>query len=109
MMFGYNLCEKWLELFKEIAPSVTHVAVLRDPTFAQGSAPSFKLCRHVKNTFHLVGLDNRGAIVQVARVTRHVLPEDDHNYFFGRRRDELIRQKCNLHRRIVALCCPGAR
>jgi len=36
MMFEYNLCGKWLELLKEIAPSVTHAAVLRDPTFAQG-------------------------------------------------------------------------
>ncbi len=30
MMFEYNLCGKWLELLKEIAPSVTHAAVLRD-------------------------------------------------------------------------------
>ena len=29
MMFEYNLCGKWLELLKEIAPSVTHAAVLR--------------------------------------------------------------------------------
>jgi putative tryptophan/tyrosine transport system substrate-binding protein len=36
MQFEYNLCGKWLELLKEIAPSVTHAAVLRDPTFAQG-------------------------------------------------------------------------
>ena len=36
MMFEYNLCGKWLELFKEIAPSVTHAAVLRDPGFAHG-------------------------------------------------------------------------
>jgi putative ABC transport system substrate-binding protein len=36
MMFEYNLCGKWLELLKEIAPSVTHAAVLRDPTFAYG-------------------------------------------------------------------------
>ena len=36
MMFEYNLCGKWLELFKEIAPSVTRVAVLRDPGFAHG-------------------------------------------------------------------------
>ena len=37
MMFEYNLCAKWLELFKEIAPGVTHVGVLRDPSdvFAQ--------------------------------------------------------------------------
>jgi putative ABC transport system substrate-binding protein len=36
MMFEYNLCGKWPELLKEIAPSVTHAAVLRDPTFAAG-------------------------------------------------------------------------
>jgi putative ABC transport system substrate-binding protein len=30
MMFEYNLCAKWLELLKQIAPSVTHVAVLRN-------------------------------------------------------------------------------
>ena len=30
MMFEYNLCGKWLELLKEIAPSVTRAAVLRD-------------------------------------------------------------------------------
>ena len=36
MMFEYNLCGKWLELLKEIAPSVTHAAVLRDPTVAAG-------------------------------------------------------------------------
>jgi len=36
MMFEYNLCGKWPELLKEIAPSVTHAAVLRDPTFAGG-------------------------------------------------------------------------
>ena len=36
MMFEYNLCGKWLELLKEIAPNVTHAAVLRDPGFAHG-------------------------------------------------------------------------
>jgi putative tryptophan/tyrosine transport system substrate-binding protein len=36
MMFEYNLCGKWPELLKEIAPGVTHAAVLRDPTFAAG-------------------------------------------------------------------------
>src|SRR5215813_11649829 len=30
MMFEYNLCGKWLELLKEIAPSVTHAAILRN-------------------------------------------------------------------------------
>lgn len=36
MMFEYNLCGKWLELLKEIAPNVTHAAVLRDPAIAAG-------------------------------------------------------------------------
>jgi putative tryptophan/tyrosine transport system substrate-binding protein len=31
LMFEYSLCGKWLELLKEIAPSVTRAAVLRDP------------------------------------------------------------------------------
>ena len=36
IMFEYNLTGKWLELLKEIAPSVTHAAVLRDPAIAAG-------------------------------------------------------------------------
>ena len=36
MMFEYNLCGKWLELLKEIAPSVTHAAVLREAGTAAG-------------------------------------------------------------------------
>lgn len=36
VMFEYNLCGKWLELLKEIAPSVKSAAVLRDPRFAHG-------------------------------------------------------------------------
>jgi putative ABC transport system substrate-binding protein len=34
--FEYNLCGKWLELLKEIAPGVTRAAVLRDPALAVG-------------------------------------------------------------------------
>jgi putative ABC transport system substrate-binding protein len=36
LMFEYSLCAKWLELLKEIAPSVTRAAVLRDPTDPSG-------------------------------------------------------------------------
>jgi len=36
MAFEYNLSGKWLELLKEIAPSVTHAAVLWGPTFVAG-------------------------------------------------------------------------
>ena len=36
MQFEYNLCAKWLDLLKEIAPGVTRAAVLRDPTISDG-------------------------------------------------------------------------
>jgi putative tryptophan/tyrosine transport system substrate-binding protein len=36
MMFEYSLCGKWLELLKEIAPRITHAAVLRDPWTTAG-------------------------------------------------------------------------
>ncbi|MGB8564659.1 MAG: ABC transporter substrate-binding protein, partial [Pseudolabrys sp.] len=36
MQFEYSLSAKWLELLKEIAPSVTRAAVLRDPTVSAG-------------------------------------------------------------------------
>jgi putative tryptophan/tyrosine transport system substrate-binding protein len=36
-LFEYSSSGKWLELLKEIAPGVTRVAVLRDPTVAAGA------------------------------------------------------------------------
>jgi putative ABC transport system substrate-binding protein len=36
LMFEYGLAAKWLDLIKEMAPSVTRVAVLRDPSIASG-------------------------------------------------------------------------
>jgi len=50
ILFEYGMSAKWLELLKEIAPSVTRVAVLRDAAIAAGTgqfgaiqsvAPSF--------------------------------------------------------------------
>jgi ABC-type uncharacterized transport system substrate-binding protein len=35
-MFEYGMSGKWLELLKEIAPRMTRVAVLRDPSIASG-------------------------------------------------------------------------
>ncbi len=37
MPFEYSMSGKWLELLKQIAPGVTRVAVLRDPTIASGT------------------------------------------------------------------------
>jgi putative ABC transport system substrate-binding protein len=36
-LFEYGISGKWLQLLKQIAPSVTRVAVLRDPAIAAGS------------------------------------------------------------------------
>src|SRR5215469_13575997 len=36
MTYEYNLCGKWPELLKEIAPGVTRAAVLRDPALTAG-------------------------------------------------------------------------
>jgi hypothetical protein len=36
LAFEYAISAKWLDLLKEIAPRVTRVAVLRDPTNAAG-------------------------------------------------------------------------
>jgi putative ABC transport system substrate-binding protein len=36
VQFEYSFCGKWLELLKQIAPSVTRVAVLRDPNITSG-------------------------------------------------------------------------
>jgi putative tryptophan/tyrosine transport system substrate-binding protein len=50
VLFEYGISAKWLELLKEIAPSVTRAGVLRDPAMAAGTgqfgalqsvAPSF--------------------------------------------------------------------
>jgi putative tryptophan/tyrosine transport system substrate-binding protein len=35
-LFEYSLSGKWLELFKEIAPNLTRIAILRDPSLALG-------------------------------------------------------------------------
>jgi putative tryptophan/tyrosine transport system substrate-binding protein len=37
MLFEYSLSGKWLELLKQIAPGVTRVAVLHDPTIGSGT------------------------------------------------------------------------
>jgi putative ABC transport system substrate-binding protein len=51
-IFEYAIGAKWLELLREISPSTTRVAVLRDPAVATGpgqfgaiqtAAPSFRI------------------------------------------------------------------
>ena len=37
LLFEFGISGKWVELLKEIAPRVTRVAVLRDPTVAHGT------------------------------------------------------------------------
>jgi putative ABC transport system substrate-binding protein len=37
--YEFSLAAKWLELLKDIAPPITRVAILRDPSVPAGSAP----------------------------------------------------------------------
>src|ERR1700730_7728464 len=53
MMFEYNLCGKWLELLKEIAPSVTHAAILRNA----GTAPGIGQFAVIQAVAPLVGIE----------------------------------------------------
>jgi putative tryptophan/tyrosine transport system substrate-binding protein len=55
MMFEYNLCGKWLELLKEIAPNVTHAAILRNADTAVGIG-QFAV---IQATAPLVGIEVR--------------------------------------------------
>ena len=49
MSFEYTLSGKWLELLKEIAPGVTRVAVLQDPTQG-GGASAFAVIQAVASS-----------------------------------------------------------
>ncbi len=44
IQFEYSLSGKWLELLKQVAPSVTRAAVLRDPTQTAGAATNNIAC-----------------------------------------------------------------
>jgi ABC-type uncharacterized transport system substrate-binding protein len=69
MMFEYNLCAKWLELLKQIAPGVTRAAVLRDPTITAGIG-QFAVIQSVAPS---VGVDVRAINLRsVAEIERSV-------------------------------------
>ena len=55
VQFEYSLSAKWLELLKEIAPSVTRAAVLRDPAISTGIG-QFAVIQYVAPS---VGVDVR--------------------------------------------------
>jgi putative tryptophan/tyrosine transport system substrate-binding protein len=55
MMFEYDLCAKWLELLKQIAPTVTRAAVLRDAAVPAGIG-QFAVIQSVARS---VGIDVR--------------------------------------------------
>jgi putative ABC transport system substrate-binding protein len=45
LLFEYSIGGKWLDLLKQIAPSVTRVAVLRDPLISGGLGQFGAVCR----------------------------------------------------------------
>ena len=49
-MFEYGLSGKWLELLKQIVPSITRAAVLRDPAVARRSHPQGREARRPTGT-----------------------------------------------------------
>jgi putative tryptophan/tyrosine transport system substrate-binding protein len=53
MNFEYSISGKWLELLKQIAPSVTRVAVLRDPTLGSGTS-QFAVIQAMASSFRMV-------------------------------------------------------
>jgi putative tryptophan/tyrosine transport system substrate-binding protein len=50
--FEYSMSVKWLELLKEVAPRVTRVAVMRDPTLTSGTA-QFAAIQSVSSSFRV--------------------------------------------------------
>ena len=69
MMFEYDLSAKWLELLKQIAPGVTHAAVLRDAAIAAGIG-QFAFIQSVARS---VGVDVRAINLRDAAEIEHSL------------------------------------
>jgi putative ABC transport system substrate-binding protein len=62
MIYEYSLGGKWLGLLKQIAPSVTRVAVLRDPDLSSGIA----LFGAIQNAAQSLGVEVRPTIMREA-------------------------------------------
>ena len=62
MQFEYSLSGKWLELIKQIAPSTTHAAVIRDPSTTSGIG-QFAVIQSVASSIgvEVVPVDGRNA------------------------------------------------
>src|ERR1019366_6462904 len=73
--FEYGVIGKWLELLKEIAPGVTRVAVIRDPTISAGAGQFGAI-----QTAGPLGTIHRELIVTLA--ARHKLPAVYYERYF---------------------------
>jgi ABC-type uncharacterized transport system substrate-binding protein len=70
MQFEYSLSAKWLELLKQIAPRVTRVAVLRDPTVTAGIG-QFAV---IQSAAPSLGIDVSPVNVRIAREIEQAIP-----------------------------------
>jgi putative ABC transport system substrate-binding protein len=70
MQFEYSLSAKWLELLKQIAPRVTRVAVLRDPTVTAGIG-QFAV---IQSAAPSLGIDVSPVNVRIAREIEQSIP-----------------------------------
>jgi putative tryptophan/tyrosine transport system substrate-binding protein len=64
-LFEYGISAKWLELLKEIAPGITRIAVLRDPSNASGTG-QFGAIQAVAGSFRteLIPVDMRDSDIE---------------------------------------------
>jgi putative tryptophan/tyrosine transport system substrate-binding protein len=73
ILFEYAIAAKWLQLIREIAPGVTRVAVLRDPSIAAGIGQfaAIQAAAPVNVELSAVGIQDMGEIEQFIKGFAH--------------------------------------
>jgi hypothetical protein len=71
--FEYAIAAKWLELLKEVAPTVTRAAVLRDPTYAAGIGQfaAIQAVGPIGMELSAIGVHDAGAIEHAVAAFAH--------------------------------------
>jgi putative tryptophan/tyrosine transport system substrate-binding protein len=74
LLFEYGISGKWLELLKEVAPRVTRIAVLRDPTQVSGGGQ----LGAIQSAASQLGVEFRPVGVRDAREIEHGITDFAH-------------------------------
>jgi len=114
--FEYSLSGKWVELLKEVAPNVTRVAVIRDPTRGPGVA-QFAAIQTVAqslgieltpiNALDVADMERR--IANFARRERRARGHDRRHGLSSRRDHSACRATSTARRVSLPLLCRGRR